>query len=73
MHLRELKNKPINELVKLAESMGLENMARLRKQDIIFSILNRGCVGDSEAGSGLSFWQCSGRRDVNEASERVSK
>ncbi len=39
MHLRELKNKPINELVKLAESMGLENVARLRKQDIIFSIL----------------------------------
>lgn len=39
MHLTELKLKPINELVDLAESMGLENMARLRKQDIIFSIL----------------------------------
>ena len=35
----ELKAKPIHELVKLAESMGLESMARSRKQDIIFSIL----------------------------------
>lgn len=39
MHLTELKLKPINELVDLAETMGLENMARLRKQDIIFAIL----------------------------------
>ncbi len=39
MNLTELKAKPINELVKVAESMGLENMARSRKQDIIFSIL----------------------------------
>ncbi|MFC0119896.1 transcription termination factor Rho [Pseudoalteromonas xiamenensis] len=39
MHLSELKHKSINELVQLAESMGLENVARLRKQDIIFSIL----------------------------------
>ncbi|CAM3926499.1 transcription termination factor Rho [Rheinheimera salexigens] len=39
MHLTELKLKPINELVQLAESKGLENMARLRKQDIIFAIL----------------------------------
>lgn len=39
MNLTELKNKPISELVGLAEQMGLENMARARKQDIIFSIL----------------------------------
>jgi transcription termination factor Rho len=39
MNLTELKNKPISELVKLAEEMKLENMARARKQDIIFSIL----------------------------------
>ncbi|AFT77057.1 transcription termination factor Rho [Alteromonas sp. McT4-15] len=39
MNLTELKNKPISELVALAEEMGLENMARARKQDIIFSIL----------------------------------
>ena len=39
MNLTELKNKPISELVALADEMGLENMARARKQDIIFSIL----------------------------------
>lgn len=39
MHLTELKSKPINELVALSESMGLDSMARLRKQDIIFAIL----------------------------------
>src|SRR5499425_1760152 len=39
MNLTALKAKPIHELVKMAESMGLENLARSRKQDIIFSIL----------------------------------
>jgi transcription termination factor Rho len=39
MNLAELKTRPAAELVELAESMGLENLARSRKQDIIFSIL----------------------------------
>ena len=39
MNLTTLKSKPIHELVKQAESMGLESLARSRKQDIIFSIL----------------------------------
>ena len=39
MNLTELKTKPIAELVRIAEEMGLENLARSRKQDIIFSIL----------------------------------
>ncbi|HEX6591066.1 MAG TPA: transcription termination factor Rho [Moraxellaceae bacterium] len=39
MNLTELKKKPIAELVKIAEDMGLENMARNRKQDVIFAIL----------------------------------
>ncbi|WP_434953071.1 transcription termination factor Rho [Shewanella sp. HL-SH4] len=39
MNLTELKDTPISDLVSLAESMKLENMARARKQDIIFSIL----------------------------------
>ncbi|MDP5029888.1 MAG: transcription termination factor Rho [Paraglaciecola sp.] len=39
MNLTELKKKPISELVALADEMKLENMARARKQDIIFSIL----------------------------------
>ncbi|GAA5218621.1 transcription termination factor Rho [Corallincola platygyrae] len=39
MNLTELKNKPISELVAIAESMKLDNLARARKQDIIFAIL----------------------------------
>ena len=39
MNLAELKTRAATDLVELAESMGLENMARSRKQDIIFSIL----------------------------------
>lgn len=39
MNLTDLKHTPVPELIKLGESMGLENLARLRKQDIIFSIL----------------------------------
>jgi len=40
MHLTELKTRPAASLVELGESLGLENFARLRKQDIIFNILN---------------------------------
>ncbi len=40
MNLTELKNRPAAGLVELGESMGLDNLARARKQDIIFSILN---------------------------------
>lgn len=39
MNLSELKNTPIANLVTLAQEMKIENMARARKQDIIFSIL----------------------------------
>ncbi|MFU8822584.1 MAG: transcription termination factor Rho, partial [Gammaproteobacteria bacterium] len=39
MNLAELKRRPAHELVALAESMGLDSLARSRKQDIIFSIL----------------------------------
>jgi transcription termination factor Rho len=48
MNLTELKTKPINELVKLAETMGLENLARARKQDIIFSILKNHAKGGED-------------------------
>jgi transcription termination factor Rho len=41
MNLTELKAKPISELVEMAEGMGIENVARSRKQDIIFSLLKR--------------------------------
>ena len=39
MHLTELKKKNVPELLKIAEGMGLDNLARSRKQDVIFSIL----------------------------------
>ena len=39
MNLSELKTRPASELVDLGQSMGLESLARSRKQDIIFSIL----------------------------------
>ena len=39
MNLTELKSRPAADLVELGESLGLEDLARQRKQDIIFSIL----------------------------------
>ena len=39
MNLTDFKVKPPSELVELGESLGLENLARSRKQDVIFSIL----------------------------------
>ena len=48
MNLTELKDKSINELVKLAESMKLENLARTRKQDIIFAILKKHAENDND-------------------------
>ncbi|HJP37521.1 MAG: transcription termination factor Rho [Gammaproteobacteria bacterium] len=39
MNLTELKTQPVADLVALAESMGLENMRRSRKQDVIFAVL----------------------------------
>jgi transcription termination factor Rho len=48
MSLTVLKNKPVHELVTMAESMGLENMARQRKQDVIFSILKAHARGGED-------------------------
>ncbi|MCY4263358.1 MAG: transcription termination factor Rho [Gammaproteobacteria bacterium] len=41
MNLTELKQKPIAELIETAHDMGLDNVSRNRKQDIIFIILKR--------------------------------
>jgi transcription termination factor Rho len=41
MNLTELKTKPISELLETAEEMGIENVSRTRKQDIIFQLLKR--------------------------------
>ncbi|WP_028305238.1 transcription termination factor Rho [Oceanospirillum maris] len=41
MNLTELKQKSVPELIDLAQEMGVDNVARSRKQDIIFAILKR--------------------------------
>ena len=39
MNLTELKQKPASELVSISSELGLDNLARNRKQDVIFEIL----------------------------------
>ncbi len=39
MNLTELKRKPASEVLKMAEEMGIENVARSRKEAVIFSVL----------------------------------
>ena len=41
MNLSELKQKPIDELIQMTAAMGLDNLARSRKQDIIFALLKK--------------------------------
>jgi transcription termination factor Rho len=54
MNLSELKKKPISELIEIAKQAGLENMARTRKQDVIFSILKKVAKnGDDISGDGV--------------------
>ncbi|MFK8032150.1 MAG: transcription termination factor Rho [Gammaproteobacteria bacterium] len=50
MKLSDLKIKPINELVEMANEMELEGTARLRRQDIIFGILK------AQAAKGEDIW-----------------
>jgi len=49
LNLTELKTQPVADLVALAESMGLENMSRSRKQDVIFAVLQ----AHSKSGEGI--------------------
>ncbi len=54
MNLTDLKTKPIAELLNIAATMGLENMGRSRKQDVIFSILKRHAKGGEDiSGDGV--------------------
>ncbi|NBX75912.1 MAG: transcription termination factor Rho [Proteobacteria bacterium] len=39
MHLKELKEKPISELAELARSLGVESPGGMRRQELIFAIL----------------------------------
>jgi len=54
MNLTELKLKQISEVIEIAESLGLENVARSRKQDLIFAILKKQAKdGDDISGDGV--------------------
>ena len=54
MNLTDLKDKPASELVVMGEKMGLENLGRSRKQDIIFSILKEHAkAGENIYGDGV--------------------
>ena len=48
MHLGELKAKPVEELIGIAEEMGIENIARSKKQDVIFNILKSHSKGGED-------------------------
>ena len=48
MNLSELKQKSSQEILELAESMGLDDISRKRKQDLIFSILKAHAKGGEE-------------------------
>ncbi len=54
MNFSELKRLPIADLVNLAQSMGIENTSRMRKQDIIFATLkNHAMKGEDIHGDGV--------------------
>jgi transcription termination factor Rho len=52
MNLSELKLKPVPELLELAASMKIENVSRLKKQDIIFAILKSHAKGGEDISGG---------------------
>ena len=54
MNLTDLKQKPISKLQEIADEMGLEGVARSRKQDMIFSILKAHAkTGEAIFGNGV--------------------
>ncbi|MGE4615726.1 MAG: transcription termination factor Rho [Gammaproteobacteria bacterium] len=54
MNLTELKQKPASELVDIADDMGLDGVARARKQDVIFGILKAHAKkGEDISGDGV--------------------
>ncbi|MCL1476576.1 transcription termination factor Rho [Marinobacter sp. M3C] len=48
MNLTELKQNSMPELLEIAQEMGLDNLARSRKQDVIFTILKRHAKGGED-------------------------
>ena len=54
MHLSELKALPVTQLVELAMSLEIDNASRLRKQELMFAILNKKAkLGEQIFGDGV--------------------
>ena len=41
MHLSELKAQPVIELIQMGEALEIENVQRLRKQELMFAIMKK--------------------------------
>src|SRR3546814_3494855 len=48
MHLKDLKKKTLAELVSMAEELGVEGASTLRKQDLMFAILEVEAENDEQ-------------------------
>ena len=48
MNLTQLKTKSVHELIGTATEMGLENLGRSRKQEVIFAILKKHAKGGED-------------------------
>ena len=54
MHLSELKAQHVGELIKMGEALEIENVARLRKQELMFAIMKkRAKAGEQVFGDGV--------------------
>ena len=48
MHLSELKAQHVSELIKMGEALEIENVARLRKQELMFAIMKKRAKGGEQ-------------------------
>ena len=54
MHLSELKALPVADLLKMGEELEIENVSRLRKQELMFAIMKkRARAGEKVFGDGV--------------------
>ena len=54
MHLSELKALPVADLLKMGEELEIENVSRLRKQELMFAIMKkRARAGEQVFGDGV--------------------
>ena len=48
MHLKALKEKKIGDLVEMSKELGIENAGGMRKQDLIFAVLQKKAEKDEQ-------------------------